>query len=213
MVKPLQSLRLPLGHPLVEKLCDRSLKDGVKFNEKSEPNFKDEVSEEDKIKFKQALRVLHAIVNNETSLRYLSDENQKFLEDLAQAKKITNEQIEKTLEIVSDSDVDVDFEKLKKLMLNVDSVAVGLKSYSQNQLLDLDGGHWDLEAPSTPKERVTFRFDNLDPNGKEMDFYACSSLKDLNKGVVAIDFGTKSTTASYMDKNTKYRKERYRSGA
>ncbi len=63
MVKPLQSLRLPLGHPLVEKLCDRSLKDGVKFNEKSEPIFKEEVLEEDKIKFKQALRVLHAIVN------------------------------------------------------------------------------------------------------------------------------------------------------
>ncbi|WQU95348.1 dihydrolipoamide acetyltransferase [Helicobacter pylori] len=213
MVKPLQSLELPLGHPLVEKLCELSLNNKAAFNEKIEVNFKEEVSEEDKIKFKQALRVLHAIVNNETSLRYLSDENQKFLEDLAQAKKITNEKIEKTLEIVSTSDVHVDFEKFKNLMLNVDSVAVGLKSYSQNQLLDLDGGHWDLEAPSTPKERVTFRFDNLDPNGKEMDFYARSSLKDLKKGVVAIDFGTKSTTASYMDKNTKYRKERYRSGA
>ncbi len=142
---------------------------------------------------------------NETSLRYLSDENQKFLEDLAQAKKIANEQIEKTLEIVSISDVDVDFEAFKDLMLKVDNTAVGLKSYSQSQLLDLDGGHWDLEAPSVPKERVTFRFDNLDSSGKEMDFYARSSLKDLNKGVVAIDFGTKSTTASYMDENTKYR--------
>ncbi|EMH19725.1 hypothetical protein HMPREF1448_00966 [Helicobacter pylori HP260AFi] len=205
MVKPLQSLRLPLGHPLVEKLCNLSLKDGVKFNEKSEPIFKEEVSEEDKIKFKQALRVLHAIKNNSASLRYLSENNQKFLEDLAQAKKITNEQIEKALEIVSDSDVDVDFEKFKNLILNVDNIVVGLKSYSQSQLLDLDGGHWDLEAPSAPKERVTFRFDNLDPNGKEMDFYARSSLKDLNKGVVAIDFGTKSTTASYMDKTGTYR--------
>ncbi len=207
MVKPLQSLELPLGHPLVEKLCDRSLKDGVKFNEKSEPNFKKEVSEEDKIKFNKALRVLHAIVNNSASLRYLSDENQKLIEDLAQDKKITNEQIEKTLEIVSTSDVDVDFEKLKKLMLNVDSVAVGLKSYSQSQLLDLDGGHWDLEVPSAPKERVTFRFDNLpkDEHNKEMHFYARSSLKDLNKGVVAIDFGTKSTTASYMDETGTYR--------
>ncbi|GAA7512502.1 hypothetical protein ckin132_05040 [Helicobacter pylori] len=205
MVKPLQSLRLPLGHPLVEKLCDLFLKDGVKFNEKSEPNFKEEVLEEDKIKFKQALRVLHAIANNEISLRYLSDDNQKFLEDLAQAKKITNEQIEKTLEIVSISDVDVDFEAFKKLMLNVDNTAVSLKSYSQSQLLDLDGGHWDLEAPSAPKERVTFRFDNLDPNGKEMHFYARSSLKDLKKGVVAIDFGTKSTTASYMNETGTYR--------
>ncbi len=206
MVTPLQSLRLPIGHPLVEKLCDRSLKDGVKFNEKIEPNFKKEVSEEEKIKFKQALRVLHAIANNEASSRYLSDDNQKFLEDLAQAEKIANEQIEKTLEIVSTSDVDVDFEKFSDKMLNVDNIAVGLKSYSQSQLLDLNGGHWDLWVPSLSKESVTFRFDNLDSNGKEENFYARSSLKDLNKqGVVAIDFGTKSTTAAYMDKNGAYR--------
>ncbi len=207
MANPLQSLRLPLGHPLVEKLCDRSLKDGVKFNEEIPIHFKKEVSKEDQTKFKQALRVLHAIVNNETSLRYLSDENQKFLEDLAQAEKITNEKIEKTLEIVSTSDVDVDFEKFKELMLKVDSVAVGLKSYSQSQLLDLNGGHWDLEVPSLSKESVIFRFDNLPKNsdGKEENFYARSSLKDLNKGVVAIDFGTKSTTASYMDKTGTYR--------
>ncbi len=205
MVTPLQSLRLPIGHPLVEKLCKLSLKDGVAFNEEILIHFKEEVSKEDRTKFEQALRVLHAIVNNEVSLRYLSDENQKLIEDLVQNKKITNEQIEKTLEIVSYSDVYVDFEKFKELMLKVDSVAVGLKSYSQSQLLDLNGGHWDLEAPSAPKESVTFRFDNLDSNNKEMNFYARSSLKDLNKGVVAIDFGTKSTTASYMDKTGTYR--------
>ncbi len=206
MVNPLQSLRLPLGHPLVEKLCELSLNNKAAFNEEAPINFKKEVSEEEKIKFKQALRVLHAIVNNEASSRYLSDENQKFIENLAQAKKITNELVEKTLEIVSYSDVDVDFEAFKEMMLNVDNIAVGLKSYSQNQLLDLDGGHWDLEAPGLSKESVTFRFDNLDSNSKEENFYARSSLKDLNKhGVVAIDFGTKSTTAAYMDNNGKYR--------
>ncbi|WP_120804243.1 hypothetical protein [Helicobacter pylori] len=207
MVTPLKSLRLPIGHPLVEILCELSLNNKTAFNEKAPMNFKKEVLEEDKIKFKQALRALHAIVNNEASSRYLSDDNQKFIENLAQNKKITNEQIEKTLEIVSTSDVDVDFEKFKELMLKVDSVAVGLKSYSQSQLLDLDGGHWDLEVPSVPKESVTFRLDNLPKNekNKEMNFYARSSLKDLNKGVVAIDFGTKSTTASYMDKTGTYR--------
>ncbi len=214
MVTPLKSLKLPLGHPLVEKLCKLSLNNKAAFNEKSKVNFKEEVSKEDRTKFEQALRVLHAIVNNETSLRYPDDnqnDNQKFMESLAeslaQAEKITNEQIEKALEIVSYSDVDVDFEKFKELMLNVDSVEVGLKSYSQSQLLDLNRGHWDLEAPSLSKESVTFRFDNLpkDNSNKEMDFYVCSSLKDLKKGVVAIDFGTKSTTASYMDKNGAYR--------
>ncbi|GAA8291996.1 hypothetical protein HpNP126_03560 [Helicobacter pylori] len=211
MVTPLQSLRLPIGHPLVEILCELSLNNKAAFNEEIPIHFKKEVSEEEQIKFKQALRALHAIVNNEASLRYLSDENQKFIESLVQAEKITHEIVEKALEIVSYSDVDVDFEKFKEKMLNVDSVAVGLKSYSQSQLLDLDGGLWDLEAPSLSKESVTFRFDNLpknpnDPNGKEESFYARSSLKDLNKtGVVAIDFGTKSTTASYMDKNGEYR--------
>lgn len=208
MVEPLQSLKLPIGHPLVEILCELSLNNKAAFNEETPINFKKEVSEEDKIKFKQALRVLRAIVNNEASLRYLSDENQKFIEGLAQAEKITNELVEKTLEIVSYSDVDVDFEAFKEMMLKVDEIAVGLKSYSQSQLLDLNGGHWDLEAPSLPKESVTFRFDNLpkDSNGKEENFYARSSLKDVNKqGIVAIDFGTKSTTAAYMDNNGEYR--------
>ncbi len=208
MVTPLKSLKLPIGHPLVEILCELSLNNKAVFNEEAPINFKKEVSEEEKIKFKQALRVLHAIVNNEASSRYLSDENQKFIENLAQADKITNEQIEKTLEIVSYSDVDVDFEEFSDKMLNVDNIAVGLKSYSQSQLLDLNGGHWDLDVPSSPKESVTFRFDNLpkNPNGKEEDFYARSSLKDLNKhGVVAIDFGTKSTTAAYIDDRGVYR--------
>ncbi|WRF17133.1 hypothetical protein KVC15_00520 [Helicobacter pylori] len=207
MVNPLQSLRLPLGHPLVEKLCKLSLKDGVAFNEEIPIHFKEEVSKEDRTKFEQALRVLHAIVNNETSLRYLSDENQKFIEDLAQAKKIANKQIEKTLEIVSTSDVYVDFEAFNNAMRDMDNIAVGLKSYSKNQLIDLDGGYWDLAVPSSSKESVTFRFDNLpkDCNGKEENFYARSSLKDLrNDSVVAIDFGTKSTTACYMDKNGRY---------
>ncbi len=140
MVTPLQSLRLPIGHPLVNILCELSLKDKAAFNEEAPIHFKKEVSEEEQIKFKQALRALHAIANNEVSLRYLSDENQKFIKDLAQAEKITHEIVEKALEIVSYSDVDVDFEKFKEKILNVDSEAVGLKSYSQSQLFDLDGG-------------------------------------------------------------------------
>lgn len=44
-----------------------------------------------------------------------------------QAEKITHEIVEKALEIVSYSDVDVDFEKFKEKMLNVDEIAVGLE--------------------------------------------------------------------------------------
>ncbi|GAA8794243.1 hypothetical protein oki783_04180 [Helicobacter pylori] len=61
--------------------------------------------------------------------------------------------------------------------------------------------------PSSSKESVTFRFDNLskDHKNKEENFYARSSLKDLKRdGFVAIDFGTKSTTASYIGEGGKY---------
>ncbi len=59
-----------------------------------------------------------------------------------------------------------------------------------------------LEVPCASKESVSFRFDHLE--GK---FYARSSLHkdDLKTDIVAIDFGTKSTTASYMDKDGRYR--------
>lgn len=89
-------------------------------------------------------------------------------ENLGQAEKITNEQIEKTLEIVSYSDVDVDFEKFSDKMLNVDHIAVGLKSYDKTLLTDLNGGYWDLEAPGLSKESVTFRFDNLPKDPKTL---------------------------------------------
>ncbi len=71
----------------------------------------------------------------------------------------------------------------------------------------MGGWHWDLWVPSSSKESVTFRFDNLskDHKNKEENFYARSSLKDLDKtGIVAIDFGTKSATAIYMNKNGRY---------
>ncbi|GAA9285626.1 hypothetical protein HpHA233_02400 [Helicobacter pylori] len=67
-------------------------------------------------------------------------------------------------------------------------------------MLDLDGGHWDLWVPSSSKESVTFRFDNLpkDSNGKEENFYARSSLKDLKRdSFVAIDFGKKHDCKLY----------------
>ncbi|GAA9613187.1 hypothetical protein HpVa100_10500 [Helicobacter pylori] len=36
--------------------------------------------------------------------------------------------------------MDVGFEAFRNVMLNVDKTAVGLKSYSQSQLLDLEKG-------------------------------------------------------------------------
>ncbi|WP_033759009.1 hypothetical protein [Helicobacter pylori] len=204
MVKPLESLTLPLGHPLVEALCYWSLAGESKIIESEDIplNFKKEVSTQDQIKFKQAIQVMHAIVNHSASSRYLSDEDQKILENLRAAKTITNELVEQALDFVSNNNVYVDFKTFKEMMLSVDQVAVGIEPYSQTRLEDLNGGHWDLRVPCASKESVSFRFDHL-----EGQFYARSSLHkdDLKTDIVAIDFGTKSTTASYMDKGGQYR--------
>ena len=45
MVTPLKSLKLPIGHPLVEILCELSLNNKAVFNEEAPINFKKEVSE------------------------------------------------------------------------------------------------------------------------------------------------------------------------
>ncbi len=204
MVKPLESLTLPIGHPLVETLCYWSLAGESKIieSENISLNFKKEVSTEDQIKFKKAFQVMHAIVNHSASSRYLSDGDQKILENLSAVKTISNELVEQVLEFVSNNDVYVDFETFKKMMLDVDQVAAGIEPYSQTRLEDLNGGHWDLNVPCASKESVSFRFDHL-----EGQFYARSSLHkdDLKTDIVAIDFGTKSTTASYMDKDGRYR--------
>ncbi len=207
MIKALESLELPIGHPLVEILLslkdnDKGDKKGDKSSEDIPLNFKKEVSTQDQIKFKKAIQVMHAIVNHSTSSRYLSDEDQKILENLSVAKTISNELVEQALDFVSKNNVYVDFETFKTMMLEVDKVAVGIEPYSQTRLEDLNGGHWDLRVPCASKESVSFRFDHLE--GK---FYARSSLHkdDLKTDIVAIDFGTKSTTASYMDKNGEYR--------
>ncbi len=204
MVKPLESLRLPLGHPLVEELCYLSLAGESEIIESEDIplNFKKEVSVEDQIKFKKALKVMHAIIHHSTSSRYLSDGDQKILENLRAAKTISNELVEQALDFVSRNNVYVDFETFKEMMLKVDFVAVGIEAYSQTRLEDLNGWHWDLAVPCMDKESVSFRFDHL-----EGQFYARSSLHkdDLKTDIVAIDFGTKSTTASYMDKEGRYR--------
>ncbi len=146
MVNPLESLKLPLDHPLVEALCYWSLA-GESKNIESENvplNFKKEVSKEDQIKFQKAIQVVHAIIHNSASSRYLSDGDQKILENLSAAKTISNELVEQALDFVSRNSVYVDFTLFKERMLEVDSVAVGIEPYSQTRLEDLNGGHWDF---------------------------------------------------------------------
>ena len=92
-----------------------------------------------------------------------------------------------------------EYELVKEILLKVDNIAVGLDPYDEAILNDINRGHWDIyrrneEADSS----ITFKL----PKGKT--FQARSPLLDVKSGTVAIDFGTKSTVAGFInEKSTK----------
>ncbi|WP_104748750.1 hypothetical protein [Helicobacter cetorum] len=202
-IKPLQALRLPIEHPLVEILCDKALKNKSELIElfNFDFQFKNSVQTLEREKFKRALKVVGAIYSSLHS-NNVSEEIKGVVERCENHHLISKEFIEETLQIISEQSVYMDFKEFKEYMLEVDYIAIGIDKYEQTRLEDLDAGHWDLSVSCEDKDCVTFRFDGLD----DKKIYARSSLLDVNKSsIVAIDFGTKSTVAGYMDKQGVYR--------
>ena len=80
-------------------------------------------------------------------------------------------------------------------LLNVDNIVANLEPYDKNMLSDINRGHWDIYRNCESTENtIEFKL----PKGETL--VACSPLLSVNKnGVVAIDFGTKSTVAGLID--------------
>ena len=91
------------------------------------------------------------------------------------------------------------YERIKNILLKVDNTAVGLDPYDEAILSDINRGHWDIYRRSQEADSsITFKL----PEGKT--FQARSPLLDVKNGTVAIDFGTKSTVAGFInEKSTK----------
>lgn len=82
-------------------------------------------------------------------------------------------------------------EELKEKLLHCDERAIALDPYDEKLLSDPNRGHWDL-------------WDRVDLNGKSSLFIdlgesltARNPVADVSDGIVAIDFGTKSTVVVY----------------
>ncbi|WP_104682984.1 acetate and sugar kinases/Hsc70/actin family protein [Helicobacter felis] len=100
------------------------------------------------------------------------------------------------------------FLEFKQWLLEVDMRAINLDPYNHNLLEDPNAGHWDIHLPNTNnQDTITFCF----PEPTADERYTLNTRHPLNDQdvfnrkaeVVAIDFGTKSTTAAILDANSR----------
>ena len=88
-------------------------------------------------------------------------------------------------------------EAFKEKMLNCDYERAGLPRLSDEVLTNKKLGHWDLWDYNEQREKDCNKKITL-PEGQY--FYARNPFEDVIDSVVAIDFGTESTVAGYLDK-------------
>ena len=80
-------------------------------------------------------------------------------------------------------------DKLKNELLHCDEHAVALDPYDGKIITDPNRGHWDLWADNESKDDLFIELDE--------GFTARNPETDVSNGIVAIDFGTKSTVVVY----------------
>ncbi|EAJ6150832.1 hypothetical protein BXA08_04165 [Campylobacter lari] len=100
----------------------------------------------------------------------------------------------------------VDQKYLEEVLLSVDKIAVVLPKYDEGRLKEPNLGHWDIyRFKEKTKNSVVIKLKDR--------LHARTPLLDVQKErVVAIDFGTKSTVAGFLDENSQKQLIRIGSG-
>lgn len=105
-----------------------------------------------------------------------------------------NDPLAKKLESVS-------VDEIEKILLNVETIVSDSPAYPQGILEEINLGHWDIYRCSGENEN-TISFPLIRP------LMARSPNLDIRKkGIVAIDFGTKSTTVAIIDEDKETKKQ------
>lgn len=86
-----------------------------------------------------------------------------------------------------------------------DKVRADIEPYDEGQLYEINRGHWELWSGNATNNMVTVKLNK--------NFVARNPIADVNqKGVVGIDFGTKSTVVVLLDDNSKIHQMRIGNG-
>lgn len=87
------------------------------------------------------------------------------------------------------------FEKAKEVLLAVEQIAIGISPYNKSRLNDINIGHWDL-----------YRYGDVSASSIRIPLFEKLPARNPNadvkpNSVIAIDFGTKSTTVGIIDES------------
>lgn len=87
------------------------------------------------------------------------------------------------------------FENAKKVLLAVEQIAIGISPYNKSRLNDINIGHWDL-----------YRYGDVSASSIRIPLFEKLPARNPNadvkpNSVIAIDFGTKSTTVGIIDES------------
>ena len=128
--------------------------------------------------------------------------NKNEFERLVQALNVIKEDLAAALQVdlqhVIEEDLAAALQQkiIENFLLKVDYYAVDLSAYDKTLLYYINQGHWDIyRATKETKHTISIEL--------EKPLNARSPLSDVKEqGVVAIDFGTKSTVAGLIDETS-----------
>ncbi|WP_163556218.1 hypothetical protein [Helicobacter suis] len=208
----LKTLSLPSNHPVAQQLKslsqeDKSFKQSFEelqrklasIRKEMNDHFKEGTEDANKKRFYKLVdSILQARPENPNSkllavmeeLHSWKQGNAKFITDtlLAQARAA----VSNTSIFVNNAALD----PFKQWLLQIDTTAIGIDTYSKSLLEDPNAGHWDIYPyPCDNSSALTFEF--------ESPLQARHPLAkgDIKPQEVAIDFGTKSTVAAFLDQH------------
>lgn len=108
-------------------------------------------------------------------------------------KNIVLDKNESLLKVISK----LKLEEIKDFLLTIDERAINLSPYDNGILNDINRGHWDIY-----NKRSASAKEDTDTLQLPYTLTARSPLLDIKSGTVAIDFGTKSTVAGFIDERS-----------
>ncbi|CRF48716.1 hypothetical protein with 50bp hit to Dihydrolipoamide acetyltransferase [Helicobacter heilmannii] len=211
----LSTLTLNAEHPMARKLRSLS-KEGKEFKEEfralqrklaitlkeAKDNFKNGINDENKKRFYE---MLECVVDAHPE--YPSEEILSVMEELKDWREgsvrfVTQEKLDLVKASFKAQRIRIDkeaFEEFKQWLLEVDNTAIGVDAYKPTLLEDPNLGHWDIYPPNVEEnsqaKTTTFEF------ATPLQARHPLAQGDIKKVEVAIDFGTKSTTAAYLDEH------------
>lgn len=124
----------------------------------------------------------------------------------------------KAVELPNSPLTEEDCIKIAKSYLDCDKNRAAIESYDEGQIFEINRGHWELwkeankdkntkDEEKTKTQKQQFQVKLVKP------FVARNPVADVNrKGVVGIDFGTKSTVVVLLNDNSKIQQMRIGSG-